>query len=309
MRVTDWGSQIAATGSESRIGDAIRGVLSDHDPSTLAGIVLITDGQNNGGTESSIAIATARRSSVSIYPVGMGSSTAPINVRVVDLDAPRRVYPGDKFAVTAVLQASGQKPLDVDVQLLDGLDADDEANSGPAEVVDSQRVQVAGDGTLTGIRFEIEPDSVGRRRLAVRIVAPPEDRNAQDDLRDARYEVVSRKLRVLLIAGGPTREYRFVRNLLHRDESVELDVWLQTGQPGMSQDADQLLQAFPSSAEASFNMMRSRYSIQIGWRSILIRWTCWTAGSHNKPEVWSLSLVPSITLDGRGFGPTRVWRK
>tara|TARA_R110002049_G_scaffold72490_1_gene186982 strand:- start:79584 stop:82361 length:2778 start_codon:yes stop_codon:yes gene_type:complete len=251
LRVTDWGQEIAAAGAESRIGDAIRSVLGDHDPSTLAGIVLVTDGQNNGGTDSSVAIAAARRSAVTVYPVGLGSSTAPINVRVVDLDAPRRVYPGDKFAVTAVLQASGQKPLEVDVQLLDGLDSG-EASPGAGEIVDSQRVKVASDGTLTGIRFEIEPESVGQRRLAVRVVAPQEDQNAQDDLRDARYEVVSRKLRVLLIAGGPTREYRFVRNLLYRDESVELDAWLQTGQAGMSQDADKVLQSFPPNAEALF---------------------------------------------------------
>jgi len=260
LRVTDWGDQIAATGSQSRIGDAIRSVLGDHDPATLAGIVLVSDGQNSGGIDPSVALAAARRSGVAIYPVGLGGSTAPVNVRVVDLDAPRRVYPGDKFAVTAVLQASGPKSLEVEVQLLDGLDneaGNDSPRGGsgtpaPGEVIDSQQVQVASDGTLTGVRFEIEPETVGRRRLAVRVVAPEEDRNPEDDMRDARYEVVSRKLRVLLVAGGPTREYRFVRNLLYRDNSVQLDAWLQTGQTGMSQDADQLLQAFPESAEALF---------------------------------------------------------
>ncbi len=257
VRVTDWGDAIAAAGAQSRIGDAIRNILAEHDPSTLAGIVVMTDGQNNGGADASVAVAAARRSEVAVYPVGVGSSEAPTNVRVVDLDAPRRVYPGDKFSVSAVLQASGANPIRVEVQLLDGLDslADATDASTPevaGEVVDSQSVEVASDGTLTGIRFEIEPESVGRRRLAIRVVAPPDDRNQEDDMRDARYEVVSRKLRVLTVAGGPTREYQFVRNLLFRDQSIELDTWLQTGQPGMSQDADQLLDAFPETAEELF---------------------------------------------------------
>lgn len=261
LRVTDWGQQIAASATQSRIGDAIRNVLTDHDPATLAGIVLMTDGQNNGGTDASVAVASARRSEVAVYPVGLGSSDAPINVRVVDIDAPRRVYPGDKFAVTAVLQGSGSRPIDVEVQLLDGLDSQSEnSNSNqsegritpPGEVVDSQKVEVKNDGTLTGIRFELEPESVGRRRLAIRVVAPSGDRNQADDIRDARYEVVSRKLRVLAVAGGPTREYRFVRNLLFREKSVELDAWLQTGQPGISQDADRLLVGFPETAEELF---------------------------------------------------------
>ncbi len=251
--VTDWELAIAASGGQSRIGDAVRNVLTDHDLSTLAGIVLLTDGQNNGGSDLGLAIASARRSDVAVYPIGLGSSDAPINYRVVDLDAPRRVYPGDNFSVTAVLQGSGPRPIEVEVQLLDGLDSETGSDEEPLrDVIDSKKVLIATDGTLSGIRFELEPQSVGRRRLAVRIVAPAEDRNAKDDYRGARYEVVSRKLRVLAIAGGPTREYRFVRNLLYRDNAIELDVWLQTGQPGMSQDADRVLLGFPATAEELF---------------------------------------------------------
>ena len=206
-RVDDWATIIAATALESHIGDALRGVLADHDPSTLAGIVLLSDGQSNGGSDAASAITVASRSEVAVYPVGLGSSDAPVNVRVVDLDAPRRVYPGDKFAVTGVLQASGPEPIAVEVQLIDGLDvtgkagqknnaqtnAENAESSFEGRVVDSQRVTVNNDGSLSGIRFEIEPESVGRRRLALRVVAPAGDQNERDDFRSTRYEVVARK--------------------------------------------------------------------------------------------------------------------
>ncbi|MDA7878457.1 VWA domain-containing protein, partial [bacterium] len=238
MRVVDWGEELAANGTQSRIGDAVRNILTDHDPATLAGIVLMSDGQNNGGSDVNISMAAARRSEVSVYPIGLGSSAAPTNVRIVDIDAPRRVYPGDKFAVSAVLQGSGENPFEIEVQLLDGLDngpakkkPGDEENkiTPPGDVIDSQKVRVKNDGTLTGIRFELEPEAVGRRRLAIRLVAPSGDNNERDDIRDARYEVVGEKLKVLAVAGGPTREYRFVRNMLYRDNSIQLDAWLQTG--------------------------------------------------------------------------------
>lgn len=248
-RVEDWSSALAAVGSQTRIGDAIRGVLSRQDPTTLAGIVLLTDGQASGGLTSSAAASLARRSDVAIYPVGLGGSDPPVNVRVVDLDAPRRVYPGDKFAVAAVLQATGPQPITAQVQLLDELDSGDEPL---AEVVDSRQVELPEDGSLTTVRFELTPESVGRRRVGVRIVPPAEDQFEQDNERDARYEVVARRLQVLAIAGGPTREYQFVRNLLHRDDSVDLHVWLQTAQPGVSQDASELLDQFPSTAEELF---------------------------------------------------------
>ncbi len=248
-RVEDWSASLSAVGSQTRLGDAIRGVLTRHDPTTLAGLLLVSDGQANGGLTTSAAAALARRSEVAIHSLGLGSSDAPTNVRVVDLDAPRRVYPGDKFALSAVLQASGSQTITAEVQLLDGLDDSDAALT---EVIDSRQVEIPADGSLLSVRFEMSPETVGRRRLGIRVVPPSDDRNREDDQREARYEVVARKLKVLAIAGGPTREYQFVRNLLFRDESVDLSVWLQTAQAGLSQDADELLTEFPATAEELF---------------------------------------------------------
>jgi len=248
-RVTDWNSALAAAGTESRIGDAVRGLLLRHDPATLAGVMVVTDGQGNGGIASSAAASLARRSEVALYPIGVGSSDAPLNLRIVDLDAPRRVYPGDKFAISAVVQGSGSAPIKATIQLLDGVE---EAELSELEVVDSREIEVLPDGTLSAIRFELKPETVGRRKVAVRLQVPAGDQNQDDDSREARYEVVARKLRVLTIAGGPTREYQFVRNMLYRDNSIEVDTWLQTGQPGMSQDADRLLTEFPATPEELF---------------------------------------------------------
>jgi len=248
-RVSDWNLALAAAGTESRIGDAIRGLLQRHVTVTLAGVVLVTDGQANGGIASGAAASLARRSEVAIYPVGVGSSDAPLNLRIVDLDAPRRVYPGDKFAISAIVQGSGSGPIKATMQLLDGVE---EAELSALEVIDSKEIEVQPDGTLLATRFELKPETVGRRKVAIRLLVPAGDQNKADDSKEARYEVVARKLRVMTIAGGPTREYQFVRNMLYRDPSIQVDTWLQTGQPGISQDADRLLTEFPATAEELF---------------------------------------------------------
>ena len=160
MAAMDWESTLVAAGGETRIGDALRSVSSRHDPTTLAGVMLLTDGENNGGTPPLAAAALIARGGTAIYPIGFGSAKAPTNVRIVDLDAPRRVYPGDKFGMNAVLQASGNGPMTVQVQLLDNADsgteagatADDGAGSDAGELVDSREVTIPGDGTLTGVR-------------------------------------------------------------------------------------------------------------------------------------------------------------
>lgn len=253
---TDWKQELAATATQSRIGDAIATVLNSHDPATLAGVVLITDGQNNGGSDVNAALASARRNEIALYPIGMGSGDAPQNVGVIDIDAPKRVYPGDKFTITATLQASGPRVTQVDVELLDSLAPSvvggDAPDNSSMDVIQRLSVELPVDGSLIPVRFEMEPETVGRRTLAIRLIPRGEDQNPRDNYSDAKYEVVAKKLRVLAIAGGPTREYRFVRNLYYRDRSIDLDVWLQTGQLGMSQDADRLLNAFPDTAEELF---------------------------------------------------------
>ena len=280
---------VVAKADQSRIGDAIRAVLGSHDAATLSGVVVLTDGQNNGGVSLDRAVAAARRDEVAIVPVGLGDVDAPLSVRIVDLDVPRRVYPGDKFVATATIQISGapSRGNEIEAQLFDELDrtrrettppnrgsnannpggdrsdgdgaGDSGANVGddvgielPEQLIETQSVDVDGDSTLRTVRFEIEPDQVGRRRLAVRVSGGSGEAGGID-VRDARYEVVADKLKVLVVAGGPTREYRFVRNLLYRDPSTELDVWLQTGRPGISQDADQLLASMPSTPAELFD--------------------------------------------------------
>ena len=55
---------------------------------------------------------------------------------------------------------------------------------------------------------------------------------------------------MLLFAGGPTREYQFVRNMLRRSEMAKsgdmiVDVLLQSASDGVSQDANAILAEFP----------------------------------------------------------------
>ena len=45
------------------------------------------------------------------------------------------------------------------------------------------------------------------------------------------------------------RDYQYLRTLLFRDKSMKVDVLLQSGQPGMSQEATNILSDFPASRQ------------------------------------------------------------
>ena len=246
-----WREAVVARGYETRLGEALAAVAEREPSGLLAGVVILTDGGNNAGLDPLAAAARLARSGVAIVPLGLGSDVLPANVRVADLIVPARVFPSDAFAVTAYLQSQGLEGQRVRVELLDQPAGDEPPGDATGRVVDTLEATLAADGELVAVRFDVPGlPTPGSRTLAVRVAAPTGDSTAGDDSQAAGIEVVDRVTRVLLMAGGPGREYQFMRSVLHRDPSFAVDVLLGTAAAGMSQDSRRIVEVFPPSDEA-----------------------------------------------------------
>ncbi len=90
----------------TRLGDAIKAILESEKGAPLAGIVVLTDGQSTTGVDPLATIPDAMAARVPIIAVGLGSDKSPVNARVVEVQAPNRVFPGDRFRITTLIQAS-----------------------------------------------------------------------------------------------------------------------------------------------------------------------------------------------------------
>ena len=239
----DWKQKLIPAGDETRMAEALISTLHKYASGSLAAVVLVSDGQSNAGLPLSDAMLEADADDVPLYTIGMGSKKRPTNVAVVDVEAPSKVHPHDRFHVTGFLQSFGDRDHQVRVELV----SRPEGEQGAVDrFEDETLVRVTADGKLAPVKFELEPeDEASRRVYAIRIDAPQGDSNPHDNAKTATVEVVTRPNRVLLFAGGPAREFRFLRNQLFRDQQTELHVFLQTGQPGISQEADEILYEFP----------------------------------------------------------------
>lgn len=251
-QVVEWEEVLQPRDRETRLGDALLGALRKHRADPLAGIVVVSDGGQNAGVGIDPALRLARQAGVGIYPVGVGSDQAPRNVAVREVVAPNRAYPGDAFTITAYLMGSRMAGRTVSVELAVAPSGSAGGAASAAAVLERQRVVVGADGEVVPVRFEVKESTSGRRTFAVRVPAVAGDENPSDNRQVVDVEIVGRESRVLLFAGGATREYRFLRNQLWRDKEVEVHVVLQSALPGISQDADQILDAFPASREALY---------------------------------------------------------
>lgn len=250
----DWDKLLSPSGTETRLGEALRQLVNNEQHHPISAVVVVTDGGQNAGPSPDAALAAAREARIPVFTVGVGSDRPPSNVRVSDLSAPPRAYPGDRYTVTGYVQAQRMAGRTVAVELVSREASDAPGKPVAASNVEArEEVKLGGDGEVVPVPMEIIPDRIGRRTLTFRVVAPPGDLNPDDNQREADVEIVDRKNRVLLVAGGPSRDYQFLRSLLYRDRSVTLDILLQSVRSGASQESNKLLDAFPSTREEMFN--------------------------------------------------------
>ena len=235
-------------GAETRLGDALAAALADQAGGPLAGIYTFSDGGQNLGVDPLAVADAAKLAKSPIVTVGVGSTAPRRNLRLQELIAPSRAYPEDKVAVRALVQGEGYAGRTFDVELFA------REGEGAAEVrIGQEQVTLEADGETVPVEFDIEPAAIGRLELEARIAAPADDQYGDDNRRSAEIDVVETSTKGLLIASGATRDYRFLRNQLKRDRHANVDVWLQMSPPGISQDADKVLEAFPSTKEELFD--------------------------------------------------------
>jgi von Willebrand factor type A domain len=251
----DWAAAIKPRGIETRLGECLRELISEERTQPVSGVVVFTDGGQNAGLDPSAAVELARETKIPVYLVGLGSDRRPVSARIADFAAPPRAYPGDSFTVTAEIEAQGMAGRQVDVELASRPAGKVKAANPPNwNREDEQTVSLPGDGKKERVKFELSGiKEAGRRTLQLRIKLPASQTNSQqqagDLVREADVEIVDRKNRVLLLAGGPTREYQFLRNQLRRDRDTIVDVLLQTANGPVSQDANAILDHFPGTMQ------------------------------------------------------------
>lgn len=240
--------ELSPTDEETRIGDSLADIFRDNRTAPLAGVIVFTDGQTNAGADVDAAIRMAKEVNAPILPVGIGAEGLPVNLRVSDVQVPARAFKGDQFRGKAFVQGVGMPGQRVTVEVL--LKPSGE-NVDPV-LLEAQEVPLPDDESLVPIEFTYLPEVTGRWDILVRAAKTPAESFPDDNAASAAFEVIDQSTKVLVLSGGPTREYRFLRNLLYRDPSIDVSVHLQSSGSLTAQEADAVLPVLPESRDEMF---------------------------------------------------------
>ncbi|MFO0945744.1 MAG: vWA domain-containing protein [Planctomycetota bacterium] len=276
----DWNEVLAPREAETRLGEALAELFREEASAPIAGVIVISDGRSNAGPSPDLSLAAARQAKVPIFTVGLGVEEMPVNLRIAGLEVPARVFLGDDIKIRATLQGTGlstaSATVAVDLEDADGKDA--------PRRLDTREVAFPPDGSVVPIEVPYLPDTAGQWRIRIRVNAMEGEIRLDDNVAATGFEVMDQRTKVLLVAGGPSREYQFLRTLLFRDKSIELAVLLQSARETIVQDAQVVLSAFPNTREALF-AFDAIVAIDMDWtalepatRDLLVEWVGNQAG-------------------------------
>jgi uncharacterized membrane protein len=186
---------------DTRIADAIRGAASGD----VGAVLLVTDGSDRGGGALEAAIESGAR----IHTLAVGSSEPPRDDAIAALSADRVGFLRRTAHVRVTIRSLGGSG-DRTVRLSSG-----------DRVLREERVTLV-DGEETQVDLTFVPDSLGRALYHVSIPIEEGDVVPENNDRAFLVRVVRDDLRVLLVAGQPSWDQRFLRAFLKRDPTTDL---------------------------------------------------------------------------------------
>ncbi|MGE5487922.1 MAG: hypothetical protein ACM3ZB_08910 [bacterium] len=234
---------LQASGSSSRIGEALDRVAADAASVPIGAVVLLSDGGDSSGGIDRDSVGRLRLRRIPVHAVGFGRESAGRDVEIAGITIPRRVLPGSRVRVEVALRSSGFKETKTRIS-----------------VRDSGSVLASRDITLTGVEqnetLEFSAGEAGARTLEIAVAPVAGEENTANNRVTRIMAIDARRPRILYVEGEPRWEYKFIRRAMDDDAAVSVVSMLRTTENKIYRqgirDAAELQTGFPSSPEELF---------------------------------------------------------
>jgi len=226
--------------SGTAIGEAVRQVLQEPRPQPPGGVLLVTDGANNGGSSPIEAAQIAKEQGVPLFIYGVGV-TSPRDLQVREVIAQKLAFVEEKLEVRGKVVSRSMEEKTVTASLI--------ANG---EIVEGKDITVGGDREQQVV-FSYEPKQAGELKLEISIPVQPDEAGKDNNIASALVRVTDSKFNVLLIEQEPRWDFRYLLDYLQRDPRLEVKCVMINGEPGLDQiENSPFLPSLPETRDAYF---------------------------------------------------------
>ena len=211
----------------------------------LAGVVLISDGGDNGTQDPIREARILEALDIPVFTVGIGKSTIPQDREITRVAVARTVMEESIFDVNVTVQNHGYAQQGFDIIIEKG-----------DRVVASKSVPPDDSQTARRHTLELTAEDNGPQVYVVRIPEEEDELIVQNNRRAFLVTETRQPADILYIEGRPRHEYKFIRRAAEGDKTLRLVTYLKTGphkflRQGIA-SRQELATGFPDSQEMLF---------------------------------------------------------
>lgn len=227
------------TGPRTRLGRAIEQALQRAAARPISGVVVFSDGRTEDPPDRSV-LRRLQADQVRVFSVPLGSDRALGDLAVRRVEAPSRAFTRDKVPVVVDVDRVGAagREIGATVKLID---------ETTGEELDSTTIEP---GAETGeVTLTATPNLTGEATWRVVVETAEPDLIPENNVRTLTIDLVDRPLNILFVDGYPRWEYRFLKNLMVREKSIESSVMLISADRDFAQEGNMPITRLPRSPE------------------------------------------------------------
>ena len=228
------------------LASAIEQALARSSGRPISSVILVTDGRTTEPPDRAL-VRRLQSEGIAVSSIVLGADEAMGDASIAGVQAPRRAFSKDLVPVEASVERRGPaRARTMKVELVDTSTGTvlDRAELAPAQADAAQ-------ASRETVQLVAKPVTAGDVRWEVRIASQDAARDLlpANDVRAVPITLVDRPLRVLFVDGYPRWEYRYLKNLLQRESTVESSVMLLSADRDFAQEGNTPIARLPRTRE------------------------------------------------------------
>jgi len=239
------GNDLNGNGHSSDLAGALDETIKRSSGMPLSAVVIASDGASNVPRDLAATLRELRARDISVFTVGVGNTTRPMDAELTRVNMPRRVLVGSRLNIEAFVALTGYGATRVLLAIRED-----------GRAVKTEEFSFRGNDTQA-VNLEIVPTTPGIHRYTVEITPLDSELTVENNKQDALVEVIQGPMRILYVEGEPRWELGKIReSLLPNEKNITLVCLQRTGEnkfyrQGVGNQTE-LVSGFPKTEEELF---------------------------------------------------------
>ncbi len=200
-------------GTATALGDALEDLARAHATDNLAAVLIISDFDQNTGTA---PLAAAKRLGVPVFTVGVGPLSA-VDVSL-ELLVPPTMKKAERSSISVTVRQRELDHTTVQVRIYSHQSGEPQESEKGRALIGEKTLTIEGESSQ--VEFAYTPEVAGRFVFSAEIDPVAGEVVVQNNRAEREAKIIDDFVRVMFVEYEPTWEWRFMKEVFHRDKLV-----------------------------------------------------------------------------------------